>query len=361
MTFPKNYSRNMPNKISLNNNKYLLSKTEAEIEKMKYDFKLNESKRGGKGRKLGAVLGLGIGVATAVPTFGASLLAGPIFGAKLGKWMGEKSVSQSTIIQQEIEKKICLASRLKNSIAIAERLIEQLSEIEKKSQNASIAKGVFTDEEYRCLKSAEESEYLDVLEKLETVKSKVLRIPGFSKEYSNVIGRPVSSTEAVQSVISDLNSKVADVQVLALKRLYPLEQESKIIRYSKDIYYHYLYSTYPQVQATVLSMMVNSPELRPPEKEFVSILERFLTSKNNELIDVALYAIYNTKYKSGNINYQLRKISTNLDIKNEKLQKKAMEALQFRYNQGLIHTVNVEQSAIRILEAIVGNNHLKNN
>ena len=122
-------------------------------------------------------------------------------------------------------------------------MIEQLSEIEKKSQKAYEAKDVFTDEEYRCLKSAEESEYLDVLEKLETVKSKVLRIPGFSKEYSNVIGRPVSSTEAVQSVISDLNSKVADVQVLALKRLYPLEQESKIIRYSKDIYYHYLYTS----------------------------------------------------------------------------------------------------------------------
>ena len=44
-------------------------------------------------------------------------------------------------------------------------------------------------------------------------------------------------------------------------------------------------------------MMVTAPELRPPEKEFVSILERFLTSKNNELIDVALYAIYNTEYK----------------------------------------------------------------
>ena len=358
MTVSENYYNST--KISISNNKNELLQAEQNFEKMRQGLLLQENKRGGRGSKIGTIAGIGVGIATAAPTMGISVFAAPILLRKIGEWIAKRNFGGNTQVTiEDLKIQSDNITKLKNSIAIAERLIEQLSEIEKKSQKAYEAKDVFTDEEYRCLKSAEESEYLDVLEKLETVKSKVLRIPGFSKEYSNVIGRPVSSTEAVQSVISDLNSKVADVQVLALKRLYPLEQESKIIRYSKDIYYHYLYSTYPQVQATVLSMMVNSPELRPPEKEFVSILERFLTSKNNELIDVALYAIYNTEYKSGNINYQLRKISDLGSRYPEKLRIIAGNVLHKRIEQGTARQLNSEESTKYILQTIVGNNHLR--
>ena len=251
---------------------------------------------------------------------------------------------------------------LKSLLAEANRNFEQLEEIEDKYEKKPVeAKNVFTIEDYRGLELAEKSVYLEVNQKTKEVLRNVYQIPGFKSEYENISGHAVDATESLKLLLTDLNSKNPDIQVLALSRLYPLEKESGVVHHSKDMYYHYIHSKFPQVQATALKMMVTVEELRPNEKEFVKILERFLASNNNDLIEIALFAIYNTSYKSGYINYQLRKISDVSSPVPEKLRTICSDVFRKRIEQGNARELDSKRTTDYILQTIVGNDHLRRN
>jgi GTPase SAR1 family protein len=346
-------------KTSIAKSKNLILQAEAKIEGLKRQVAVEERKRGKKGSTIGSILGATVGFAAIPITGGASAVFVPVIAGYLGKWIGKRRQSNDVKgTLQEILTVTLEVNKLKDSVAEAERIIEQLVIMEEKSHEAESAR-MYTDVEYRCLKAAEESKYSEVKEKLSEVSPNLLRIPGFSNEYEKISGRQVSMDEAVKSVIADLSSKVPEVQVLALKRLYPLEQESKIIRYSKEIYNNHLYSIYPQVQAAALIMMINVAELRPGEKEFIKTLERFLASDNNDLVEAVLFGIYHTSYRSGNINYQLKKISNRFSPYPQKLRDIAYDVLQKRFDEGTARRLNGIESTEHILQTIVGNERLE--
>jgi len=102
MTLPKGHSKGPRGNVSLLYNKNLLLQTESDLERVSQESIDKGNKRKGKDTKIGAMIGLGLGIAAAEPTFGASLLVAPAFGAAFGKWIGKK-IGNDLITQQELE------------------------------------------------------------------------------------------------------------------------------------------------------------------------------------------------------------------------------------------------------------------
>lgn len=268
----------------------------------------------------------------------------------------DPSVRES--FRQQLKQKKPESTALTLRVDEANKLLAALNTMKPKAETAVHAidpltgKEVFEKDECQALAKAKHTEYEEVDDEYQRVHSLAIKVPGFKKLFEKVTGKPLEGN-GIDTVLEDLRSQDEAVQVLALKRLYPLEGARP--ENSKVQYPAFLQLTKPNAAATALEMMTQHPDIRPPEQVFHAALVEFLRSDEPILTKAALKSIEHIKMQDPAIDIALKQLSHS----KSSLSNEAFALWNLRRQANIAPEHDPQQDAHDIASLLIGNPELE--
>jgi hypothetical protein len=179
--------------------------------------------------------------------------------------------------------------------------------------------------------------------------SAALKIPGFAQKVED----ETKVFEAIQQVVKDTESKNPEVKILALQRLFKLEDNSPFgIKNSRLIYPKLLLlDPDPRVQVEAMKGLVAEELIQPTD--YNQILEIFLKRPEVEFKSVVLDGIQKKPFRSGSIDVELERISGRNSTYPKDLRDKAEAILNDREQKGIYQSISPAEVAKTIMEGFV--------
>jgi hypothetical protein len=270
-----------------------------------------------------------------------------------------KDPSLRKSFQQQLNQKRPESTALTVRVDEAKGILASLYTMKPKAETAVHAidpltgKEVFEKDECQALAKAKHTEYEEVDDEYQRVHSLAIKVPGFKTLFQRITGKPLDGGEAaIDAVLQDLRSQDEAIQVLALKRLYPLEGDRP--EHSKVQYPAFLQHSNPKVAATALEMMVKESVLRPQEAVFHAALANFLRSGEPVLETVALKSIEQLQMPDPAIDVALKQLAHS----KSPLSKNAFALWDMRRQNAIASEQDPEKDARAIAVHLVGNPEL---